>query len=188
PGLYEFTFARAEKLFGEDLARGFLGLIAVSRAGWREVDFRSLLPRVSGETWDELKFAQLRRIFRGQLRQRGALAQWDFNHAQMRAAVRARLAASGVSEQSLHTLIADRLLSAPPDDPLHISETMVHLLASEDYALAARYYGDHSLGEAEEQGATRVLADSIVAATGAQADMAARQVCRLLVTFGLDDT
>src|SRR5262249_53963921 len=60
PGLYAFTFGRAEKLFGEDLTRGFLGLIAVSRAGWREVDFRSLLPRVSGEIWDELKFAQLR--------------------------------------------------------------------------------------------------------------------------------
>src|SRR5262249_21587444 len=107
PGLYAFTFGRAEKLFGEDLTRGFLGLIAVSRAGWREVDFRSLLPRVSGEIWDELKFAQLRRIFRGQLRQRGALAQWDFNHAQMRAAVRARLAAFAVSEPGLHTIIAD---------------------------------------------------------------------------------
>ena len=162
-GLYAHTFKRAEDLFGAKLTLGFLGLIAVSRAGWRESDFRLLLPRASGENWDELQFAQLRRLFRGQLRRRGALAQWDFNHAQMRVAVRARLAAGTISEQSLHTIIADRLLSCPTDDPLHISETMVHLLASEDYPRAAGYYGNVSLSEPEVKGATRVLGDSLAA-------------------------
>jgi len=60
----------------------FLGSDRNRRAGWRERDFRIMLPRVSGEPWDELRFAYLRRLFRGQMRRRGALAQWDFNHGQ----------------------------------------------------------------------------------------------------------
>ena len=176
PGLYAHTFARAEGLFGANVVWGFLGLIAVSRAGWRESDFRILLPRASGENWDGLKFAQLRRLFRGQMRQRGALAQWDFNHSQMRVAVRTHLDQWGLLEQKLHTVIADRLLSCLPDDPLHISETTVHLLASKDYDRTARYYGDPSLTEAEVQGATRVLADAICG----PAWQAARDVCKLL--------
>jgi tetratricopeptide (TPR) repeat protein len=159
-GLYAHTFERAEEVFGASLARGFLGLIAVSRAGWRESDFRILLPRASEENWDELKFAQLRRLFRGQLRRRGALAQWDFSHAQMRAAVRARFPAWSVREQNLHAMIADRLLSSPLTDPLRISEMMVHLLASEDWTRAAGYYGDRLLTNEELEGATQVLVQS----------------------------
>jgi tetratricopeptide (TPR) repeat protein len=182
PGLYEHTFKRAEKLFGESLTRAFLGLIAVSRAGWRESDFRILLPRASGENWDELKFAQLRRLFRGQLRRRGALAQWDFSHAQMRAAVGAQLLAWSTPETNLHAIVADRLLSCPPDDPLHITETMVHLLASEDYDRAAGYYGNSSLSEAEVEGATRALADAVIAPRSGTPATAAQDVCRLLDT------
>jgi tetratricopeptide (TPR) repeat protein len=165
PRLYGHTFERADELFGSSLARGFLALIAVSRAGWRESDFRILLPRVSGENWDELKFAQLRRLFRGQLRRRGALAQWDFNHAQMRAAVYARLNTLGSperalrTEQALHTQIADHLLSCRLADPLRISETMVHLLCSDDWSRAAGYYGDQALSEDAIEGATGALAE-----------------------------
>ena len=188
PGLYGHTFDRAEKLFGAGVTRGFLGLIAVSRAGWREGDFRILLPRVSGELWDELQFAQLRRLFRGQMRRRGALSRWDFNHVQMRAAVRARLAGLSIPEQKLHAMIADRLLSCPPDDPLHLSETMVHLFACEDWARAARYYGDSSLSEAEVQGATRALADAVIAPGAGRATDVAQQFCRLLHAPDLDES
>jgi tetratricopeptide (TPR) repeat protein len=130
PGLYGHTFERAEKLFGAGVTQGFLGLIAVSRAGWRESDFRILLPRVSGASWDVLKFAQLRRFFRGQIRRRGALGQWDFNHGQMRIAARRRLLAQGISEDDIHTLIVDHLLSLPEDDPLRASQTTVHMFCS----------------------------------------------------------
>ena len=186
PGLYAHTFKRAEKLFGASLAGNFLGLIAVGRAGWRESDFRILLPRASGDNWDELQFAQLRRTFRGQMRRRGALSRWDFNHEQMRAAVRARLPARSIpaqhlhTEHDLHTMIADRLLSCSPDDPLHISETMLHLLASEEYARAAGYYGGSSLSEAEVRGATRVLADAVIAPATGDPASGARKICRLL--------
>jgi tetratricopeptide (TPR) repeat protein len=180
--LYAHTLKLAEGVFGTKLARGFLSLIAVSRTGWRETDFRVLLPRVSGEDWDELKYAQLRRLFRGQLRRRGALAQWDFNHAQMRVAVRARLSAVGIREAEVHSIIADHLLSCSADDPLHIREIMVHLLASGDHARAANYYGNSSLGEAEVQGATRVLAEASIAATTVTPAIGVEDICRLLDT------
>jgi tetratricopeptide (TPR) repeat protein len=161
-GLYNHLFTRVEDLFGTGLVRGFLGLIAAGRAGWRESDFRIVLPQASGEPWDELKFAQLRRFFRGQMRRRGSLGRWDFNHGQMRHAVRSRLGVAGIPERSLHAIIVDRLLSCPPDDALRISETMVHLLGSEDWTRAADYYGGASLTEAEVREATRVLADRLI--------------------------
>ena len=160
--LYRAAFERAESLSGISLARAFLGFIAAGRTGWRETDFRALLPRAAGEPWDGLRFASLRRMFRGQIRQRGVLGQWDFNHAQMRAAVHEHLAAKGVSEIGFHAGIADHLLSLPADDPLRQSETMVHLLGAEDWPCAAAFYGSSSLSEAELEGATRVLTDAVL--------------------------
>ena len=181
-GLYRATFERAAGLSDAAVAPAFIGLVAVSRTGWRESDFRQLLPRVSGEPWDELRFAALLRLFRGQMRQRGDLAQWDFNHAQMRATARSRLAAPHLSKPQLHLLIADHLLTLASDDPLRITETMVHLLASKDDIRAAQYYGDSSLSEAEVQGATRALADTVIAPPAGTPASAARDICRLLET------
>ena len=180
--LYRATFDRAAALSGAAVAPAFIGLIAASRAGWRESDFRQLLPQVSGEPWDEPRFAALRRLFRGQTRQRRDLAQWDFNHAQMRAAARSRLAAPHLSKPQLHLLIADYLLTLASDDPLRMTETMVHLLASKDDIRAAKYYGDSSLSEAEVQGATRALADSMITPPAGTPASAARDICRLLDT------
>src|SRR5579872_4044624 len=179
---YRATFDRAAELLGAAVASAFIGLIAVSRTGWRESDFRQLLPRVSGEPWDELRFAALLRLFRGQMRRRGDLAQWDFNHPQMRAAARSRLAALRLSKPQLHLLIADHLLSLASDDPLRMTEAMVHLLASKDDIRAAQYYGDSSLSEAEVQGATRALADTVIAPSIGTPASAARDICRLLDT------
>ena len=161
-GLYTATIERTEQLFGIYLARAFLGFITVSRAGWRESDFRALLPRVSGESWDELRFAALRRLLRGQIRQRGTVEQWDFNHAQVRAAVRQSLAAQSVVEAEFHAEVVEHLLALSVDDPLRQTETMVHLLGAEDWSRAATFYGAASLTEPELTGATRVLADTIL--------------------------
>ncbi len=174
--LYRATIERAEKLFGNYLARTFLGFIAVTRAGWRESDFRSLLPRLGGEPWDELRFVALRRLFRGQIRQRGTVAQWDFNHAQMRAAVRQYMAAQSVAEAEFHTEVVEHLLALPADDPLRQSETMVHLLGAEDWLCAATFYGAMSLTQPELAGATRVLADMMLTQAGG--------VDRVLMLFG----
>ncbi|MGO9474309.1 MAG: DUF4062 domain-containing protein, partial [Rhodomicrobium sp.] len=181
-GLYRATLERAESLFGIPLARAFLGFLAAGRTGWRETDFRALLQGAAGELWDELRFASLRRLFRGQIRQRGALGQWDFNHAQMRGAVHEHLAAKGVSEAVFHSGIADHLLSLPADDPLRQSETMVHLLGSEDWQRAATFYGG-ALSEAELEGATRVLADAVLTSRQASEVTGVSQVLRLLGVF-----
>jgi tetratricopeptide (TPR) repeat protein len=185
--LYRRTFGRAEELFGARLARNFLALIAVGRGGWREGDFRALLPRLAGEPWDELRFAQLRRLFRGQLRRRGALAQWDFNHGQMRVAARLHLTACGLRETELNAAIADHLLGLPANDELRESETMVHLLASEDWPRAIRWYGG-DLTPAEQQGATRVLIDTTLlpARNGVEGGLA--RVLHLLDADGADDS
>jgi tetratricopeptide (TPR) repeat protein len=183
PGLYAQTFERAEEVFGVDLARAFLGFITVGRAGWRESDFRALLPAATSDDWDELHFASLRRFFRGQMRRRGALNRWDFNHAQMRAAVRKRLSAQKNSEQQLHTMIADHLLACPADDPLRISEAMVHLLGSENWASAADYYADSELIFEAALDATKVIADTAISV-----DAGADKICRLLATSGRSDT
>jgi tetratricopeptide (TPR) repeat protein len=188
PDLYGHMFKRAEELFGAGLTWAFLGSIAISRAGWREIDFRILLPRISGEHWDELKFAYLRRFFRGQLRQRGALAQWDFNHAQMRMAARERLSSQNIAEKDFHKLIVDHLLSCHSNDPLRVSETMFHLLGSEDWVRAARHYGDLSISEAELQSATRAVADTILGTHIGNPSTAARDLCHcLLETPNLDN-
>lgn len=129
-GLYARTFDRAQNLFGRRFTNAFLGAVALSRGGWRESDFQKFLPRMSGESWNELRFAQLRRLFRGQIRRRGALGQWDFRHGQMRAAARRRLASQGVLEPDIHTFITDHLISLPKDDPLQDSETRVHMISS----------------------------------------------------------
>jgi tetratricopeptide (TPR) repeat protein len=162
PGLYQATFERAEELFGLSLARAFVGFIAVSRSGWRETDFRSLLPRLSGEPWDDLRFAYLRRLFRGQMRQHGEAAQWDFAHVQMRLAARQYLADLSVTETEFHALAADHLLSLTSDDPMRQNEAMFHLLSSKDWKRAARYYGSSALNAAELEGAHRALANAMV--------------------------
>ena len=81
-GLYRLSFAQAQGLFGAAVTQAFLGLIALSRGGRaRTADLRALIPRLSGQPWDGLRFAALRRHFRGQMQHRTTLAQWDFHHA-----------------------------------------------------------------------------------------------------------
>ncbi len=162
-GLYRSSFDRAGELFGALFTRNFIGIIAISRAGWRETDFRSLLPRLSGEAWDELKFASLRRLFRGQLKQRGVSAQWDFAHAQMRPAARYYISSLNLSERELHAEAAKHMLELPRKDLLRQTEAMVHLVGSEDWNTAARFYGDPELTAPELTGATQVLAGDLLA-------------------------
>lgn len=178
--LYGVVFDRAETLFGARLARAFLGLIALSRRGWRQTDFRALLPRLTDEPWDDLRFASLRRVFRGQLRQHGVLGQWDAAHGQMRAAARTRVTAALGDITGVHTAIADHLLSLPPNDPLRVTETPRHLLAAGDWRRMSAYYGDASLAEGSVESATGALFDSLVGVSASDAADAAEFVGRLL--------
>jgi tetratricopeptide (TPR) repeat protein len=165
-GLYGWMLDRAEQHLGVAWARAFVNAITVSRAGWRESDLERLLPVLSGEAWDSLRFATLRRAFRAHVVQRGAHAQWDFSHAQMRKAVEQRLADENVDARRLHRVIGDHLVQLPREDPLHESETMVHLMhlmQKGSAERAASYYGSElTMGEA--RGATAVLASLAISA------------------------
>jgi tetratricopeptide (TPR) repeat protein len=158
-GLYESTFREAAALFGGPFADAFLWSIGISRSGWRDADLRAMLPALSGEAWDELRFASLRRIFRGQLRRRGADGRLAFGHRQMTAALRLRALDSPVDERAIHVAIVDRVFSHATDDPRRESETMVHLLASQDSGRSARYYGGE-LTAVELADSTRVLSEN----------------------------
>ncbi len=130
--LYAWMLKRSEDLHGLELARAFVNLIAVSRSGWRESDLRRLMPEVSGQAWDDLKFAALRRTFRAHVVRRGAQEQWNFSHQQMRLAVERRNLAQPEMERELHRTIAGHLEELPRDDPVHETELMAHLVAADE--------------------------------------------------------
>jgi tetratricopeptide (TPR) repeat protein len=163
--LYGWMLDRAEGLFGKPWVDAFVNLVALGRSGWRESDFRVLMPALSGRSWDDLSFAALRRTFRGHVSQRDSHSQWDFAHAQMRSAVTRRKLGDTESAERLHKAVADHLLSLPREDALHESETMVHLIGAGDRLRAARYYAS-PLMEGEVKGTTRILAEPIL--TGAE--------------------
>lgn len=184
PDLYRASFDRAERLFDPFLTRAFIGLLVIGRAGWRESDFRALLPQLSGESWDELRFASMRRIFRGQLRQRGSAGQWTYAHDQMHVAGTGYLAARGIEETTLHAAAAAHLRQLSRDDPMRLSETMVHLLGAKDWHGAALYYGDPEGTEQEVLGAASVLAKGLIDGRQPVAEARLDELRRMLAAPG----
>lgn len=185
-GLYRTVIARAERTFGGATVSAFLGAIAVSRLGWRESDFRALMPALVGPSWDNLRFATLRRLFRGHLQLRRPLDRWDFMHHQLRATVRGWLAEIAVDERTLHTAAAHHLLALPPLDPVRISETMWHLLEAEDWTSAAQYLGQVEEGP-ELEGALAILVGGLRAPGERTREDFALRLTKLLSASALDD-
>ena len=177
--LYAWLLERSEELWGTAWSRAFANLIAVSRGGWRESDFEVLLPRLTNEAWDPLRFVGLRRSFRAHLMQTGAQGQWDFFHLQARAAVLRRNLADPAKARSLHIALADHLLVLPADDQLHISETMHHLYEADDKQRAAEYYGSE-LSDTEALGASKALAGRILEGERQERNQALEWVVALL--------
>jgi len=161
--LYGQMLARNEEVHGTRWASAFAKLIAATRSGLRESDLERLLPLETGETWEPLRLAALRRSFRAHLVRRGALVQWDFFHAQMREAVRKRHFGDPAEGRRIHTVLADHLEALPREDVLRQTELMVHLIGADDRLRAARHFGAVTLSAAENTGATRALAAHIVA-------------------------
>jgi tetratricopeptide (TPR) repeat protein len=173
PSLYAGLLDRAERGFGKVWADSFVDLIAVSRAGWRESDLRVLMPAVSGQAWDEVAFAGIRRALGTHVVQRGNQAQWDFTHAYLRDTVLKRNLADARVPIRLHGLIADHLQSLSFADPLHISETMYHLIRLGDQNRAADYLAEayrQETAHAEYPAALSGAVDAIVDAICSAAD------------------
>jgi tetratricopeptide (TPR) repeat protein len=154
--LYQELLRRQEKLHGEHRAAAFSGLLAVSRSGLRESDLAILLTRETGEQVGALYLAALRRSFRQHLVQRGAFAQWDFAHPEIRRAIRRRL--PGMDEaKRLHRIISEYLEGVPEEDGLRECELMFHYLGAEETLRAAQLYSSE-ISMAAEASATAALA------------------------------
>jgi hypothetical protein len=108
-------------------------------------DLEALLPPLAGEEWTNLRFAALRRTFRAHLVQRGASAQWDFFHAQARAAAERWALADPEARKSLRLAIANPLQSRPAANPLRETE---HWTPQAGWKL--HYPADYYLGVAED--------------------------------------
>ena len=166
-GLCGYLLSRNEDLHGKAFARAFAELIALSRTGWRESDLQTLIPAVTGEQWDPLRFAGLRRSFRAQLVQRGASGQWDFSHEQMRAAVERQSLAVPSARLERHRQIAAHL-SGLDNDPLRQTELMFHLIQGDLRREAATLYSG-PLSPEDGAGATAALASHILQGKGGEA-------------------
>ncbi len=189
--LYGFLLQRTEEVQGEKWrwARAFADLIAVTRAGLRELDLQALLPKQAGEAadvWDPLRFASVRRSFRAHLVQRGALGQWDFFHAQTRAAVEHRSFGEPAVERALQARIVDHLESLPPGDALRDREMMFHVIRSGDASRAAILYAS-DLSEEALNHATRAIAEHLMMDVLALADERRQWVDSLLSQPGISD-
>jgi tetratricopeptide (TPR) repeat protein len=158
-GVYGELLGRAEDDWGKAWTRALLDLIALSRAGWRESDLAALVEKASGQPWDNLAFAGVRRTLGSHLVERGTQARWDVFHSQLRQCVLARNLPDEATRRRLHGLMADHLLALPADDPLRITETIVHLIGQGDRTRTARYFGNPKLTEPELGAAARVLAE-----------------------------
>jgi tetratricopeptide (TPR) repeat protein len=168
--LYVRIFERAGRRVSDDpgqgaaLTRAFIVAIALSQTGFRERDLAALIPDIASVlepsapklTWDALSFASLRRALRAHLVRRGVDDRWDFHHRQARSAAERAYASDAEIRKQTHQLVANHLLGLDKTDPLHETESMVHLMQTSDLRQAAAFYGsDLTAGEA--RGATAAL-------------------------------
>jgi tetratricopeptide (TPR) repeat protein len=161
PGIYGCLLERAELHFGREWCRAVVNAIAISRSGWREDDLRAIVPAFSGLPWDDLAFAGLRRALGGHLVRRGAQAQWDFFHTQLRSTVLARNLPEQRTRQVLHGKVADHLESLPTADAMRASETMHHLYGLAAPLRAALYMASLQPLSEERHGAAAILSRAI---------------------------
>jgi len=185
--LYGYLLARTEEVYGERWARAFANLITVTRAGLRESDLQELLPQLSGEAWQPVRFAALRRGFRAHLVQRGALGQWDFFHAQTRTAVDRRNLADLGERKRLHTAIADHLETLPREDLLRQTELMFHYIGADDKTRAAQHLGDPLLSESEQTVAISDLLLGVLEGETQAGNPQLEWTCSLLAADAIQD-
>ncbi len=192
--LYEWILTRLEKTYGTEWVASIVSLVAVSRQGWREMDFETMLPNAAkvlfsdslSIVWDPLKFAVIRRGLRGQLIQSGSSGRWKFMHQQMQEAavyhiqkVLNLIQSDTEMNKALHSLICDHLLRLKSDDPIHVSETMWHLIAADDKKRAAEYLSG-SQPEQSNDASLKTLLDYLLSGETCSDNLSLYWVCELL--------
>jgi tetratricopeptide (TPR) repeat protein len=158
PGLYRELFARAAAQHGAAWARAFTALLAVGRQGWREQDLQVLLPRLTNEPWNDLRFARLRRSLAMHLVERQGA--WAFFHRQAVLAGATHLNAAGI--QALHAAIAEHLDALPAEDPWRQRHLVHHLIGADRSQRVQEIYGDPELPEAMRTAATEDLGELLL--------------------------
>ncbi|HOG45694.1 MAG TPA: tetratricopeptide repeat protein [Anaerolineae bacterium] len=177
--LYGELLQRAGRRFGAAWVAALLDLLAAARHGLREADLRQLVPALVGEGWSDLRFAGLRRYLRAHLARRGAEELWDFRHAQLRACAVAGVSAQVGRAQALQRRLLEHLERRPRGDPLRAAELMYHYIQADEQLGAAGYYGG-ALTDEEAAGATRALAELIIAGGAKQPNPGLAWVASLL--------
>lgn len=188
PDLYERVLERSARVAGDRWAQNFAMLLMLTRNGLRTSDLEVILPQVTGDDWNDYRFAMLRRIFRMHLVQRGLPLRYNFFHGQMKPAVsrwltlRITPGTSGIISRiwnllrnkgktepgsfnsmadvtrRMHTVIARHLLSLSESDPVARTETLWHLASSGDKTAAARYYNQRGPARDVEDATSALLA------------------------------
>jgi tetratricopeptide (TPR) repeat protein len=158
PGkLFLSLVEKACVLFGRAFTTAVFDNIAISRNGLREKDLEALLT-AEGIAWDPLRYAMLRRWFKSHLVMQGEELQWNLAHSILDNTLLHNLEEG--ERKAKHQAVGSYLLTLPENDALKISETMYHLLESDNLAGAAAYYG-RELTTDQISGATTVLAEWI---------------------------
>lgn len=148
---------KASSIFGRDFTLMVFNYIACSRNGLRESDLEAMVA-AEEDTWDALRFANLRRWFRHHLREEGVDIKWNLVHSILRKSLFEHLEKD--TSIAIYQNLAKHLIQLPAGDALRITETMYHLIMSETVNHAIDYYISE-LNEEEKVGATKVLAETI---------------------------
>ncbi|MBM7096444.1 DUF4062 domain-containing protein [Bacillus sp. H-16] len=142
PSLYTSLMARVEKKFGKKLTESILTLIYASRGGLREKDLEKIVPRITGENWEKVRFAMIRRYLRNHLIKRGTLQFWNYYHRQTFEAIKKRYLKEEKQVSRLHKELAGHIKGLPDNDPLKEYEYIYQLLQTGNIEDAAVYYSN----------------------------------------------
>jgi len=159
--IYGELLARAERTFGEAFTRAMVSFVALGRAGWRESDLEVLVPQETGEPWTDLAFAGVRRSLGRHFILRGEFGLWDFFHARLRDSAMRSYLGDAERQRKLHGQLVVHLESLLPEDPLRLSEIMVHLIGLADCTRAATFLAGIGLDKSGLRNGAHVLAEHI---------------------------
>jgi len=159
--IYGELLGRAERTFGESFTREVVGYIALGRTGWRESDLEALVSQEPREVWTDLAFAGVRRLLGRHLVQRGEFGLWDFFHTRLRETAIQRYLGDPATQRFLHTRLVDHLERLGEEDPLWLSEMMVHLIGLGDNTRTARVLSNYRHGETGLLNAAHIIAERI---------------------------
>ena len=160
-------------------------MLAVGRAGWREQDFRDVVPRLGGEELHPDWFDQLIDAFTGEV-EADALGRWDVESGIERMACGKYLQEAGIEVPRVHATLALHLLDLEPGDPLRVQEAMYHLLGAQAWERAGAHLAGLEPESVDAKEALKVMADLVRSSPPESATRGAETLSRLLQVEGLD--